>query len=276
MEVKESMRIPWMKKHIYSVFLLIFGLHGIVNAQQLSQNPSAVSADVKKHIAKLKSGSPKQKIVAVRKLGEMGEKAAPAAHDLIELIDSQEKYESLLDKFGNTVMILGSSGTYVMNESQKALVRIGKPAVEPLSTALLKHPRPQVRGNAATVLGKIKDLDAVTPLITALRADTDYSVRMWSAEALGNMAEMWSIDSLGNAAQALMGALRDKDNNVRQKAAFALGKMKAFKAVPSLIEALQSYGKDSDASLALFMITDQRLGDDPQKWREWWNKNKHQ
>jgi HEAT repeat protein len=276
MEVKESMRIPWKKKHIFSVFFLIFWVHGIVTAQQLSQTPSAVPVDVKKQIEKLQSGSPRQKINAARNLGEMGEKAAPAVQYLIELIDSQEIYESLLDKFGNTVTILGTSGTYVRNESQKALVRIGRPALVTLSTALLKHSRPQVRGNAAIVLGNIKDLDSVAPLITALRTDTNYDVRMWSAEALGNMAEMWSIDSLGNAVQALMGALRDKDPNVRQKAAFALGKMKAMKAVPALIEALQTYGKDSDASLALFMITDQRLGDDPQKWREWWKKNKHQ
>jgi HEAT repeat protein len=274
MKVRESMRIPWKKKHIYSVLLLIFVVHGIVNAQQLSQTPSAVSADVKKQIEKLQSGSPRQKINAARTLGKMGEKAAPAVHDLIELIDSQEKYESLLDKILNTVMILGSSGDYVMYESQQALVRIGRPAVEPLSTALLKHSRSRVRYNAAIVLGNIKDLDSVAPLITALRTDTDYEVRMWSAAALGNLADKWSIDALDNAVPALMEALKDNNSNVQQKAAYALGKMKAMAAVPALIEALRTYGRNSDAGLALFMITGQRFGDDPQKWQEWWKRNR--
>lgn len=68
-------------------------------------------------------------------------------------------------------------------------------------------------------------------------------------------------------------ALKDRDSNVRQKAAYALGTMKAVKAIPALIEALQAYGKNSDAGLALFMITGQRLGDDPQKWQQWWKES---
>lgn len=267
------MKFPWKKRHIYSVLLLIFGVHGIVNAQQLSQTSSAVSADVKKQIEKLQSGSPRQKINAARNLGEMGEKAAPAAPYLIELIDSQEKHESLLDKFYNTVSILGTSGDHVMYESQQALGRIGRPAVEPLSTALLKHSRSRVRYNAAIVLGNIKDLDSVTPLIAALKADTDYEVRMWSAAALGNLSDKWSINALDNAVSALVEALKDKDSNVQQKAAYALGKMKAMPAVPALIEALRT-GGNSDAGLALFMITEQRLGSDPQKWQDWWNQYK--
>jgi HEAT repeat protein len=274
MEAKESMKFPWKKRHIYSVLLLIFGVQGIVNAQQLSQTSSAVSADVKKQIEKLQSGSPRQKINAARNLGEMGEKAAPAAPYLIELIDSQEKHESLLDKFYNTVSILGTSGDYVMYESQQALGRIGRPAVKPLSTVLLKHSRSRVRYNAAIVLGNIKDLDSVAPLIAALKTDTDYEVRMWSAAALGNLSDTWSINALDNAVPALMEALKDKDSNVQQKAAYALGKMKAMAAVPALIEALKTDGGNSDAGLALFMITGQRLGDDPQKWQEWWNQYK--
>jgi HEAT repeat protein len=235
---------------------------------------TAVPADVTQQIAKLQSGSPKQKVEAARSLGEMGPRAAPSVPYLIELIDSPEKYESLWNKFWNAVTLLGSSGDNVLYESQQALIRIGRPAVLPLSAALLKHPRPRVRGNAAIVLGNIRDVQSVEPLITALRTDTDDGVRMWSAEALGKLAERWSIDSLGNAVLALMEALKDNDSNVRQKAAHALGRMKAMKAVPALIEALRTYGRDSDAGLALFMITGQRLGDDPQKWQEWWNKNR--
>jgi hypothetical protein len=121
-------------------------------------------------------------------------------------------------------------------------------------------------------------MESVDSLITALLTDADYEVRLWSADALGKLSERWSNDLLSSAVQALMKALRDEDSNVRQKAAFTLGEMKAMQAVPALIEALQTYGKDSDAGIALYKITRQRLGDDPQKWQEWWEwwaANKH-
>ena len=233
------------------------------------------AADIGRQITRLQSGTPKQKIDATRTLGQMGRNALPAVPYLIELIDSSEKCETLLDKLWNSINPLGTSGTYVQYEAQKALPKIGRPAVEQLSAALLKHPRARVRSNTAIVLGNIKDFQSIEPLIESLNTDRDYEVRMWSADALGRMAETWSIDSLGNAVHGLMTALRDKDPNVRRKAAYSLGKLKAIEAVPSLIEVLQVYGKDSDAGLALFMITGQRLGDDPQKWQEWWHKNEH-
>ena len=232
------------------------------------------SADVEREIERLQSGSPKQKIHAIQKLAEMGSSAASSVPYLIELIDSNEKYETLWDKLGNMISVLGTSGRYVMFESQLALVRIGKPAVEPLSVALLSHPRPRVRENSAILLGKMKDKESIGQLIMALKTDKSCQVRMWSAEALGKMAETWSINSLDNAVQALIEALRDSDSNVRQKSAYALGNMKAMAAVPALIEALQTCGKDCDAGLALFMITGQRLGDDSQKWREWYENQK--
>jgi HEAT repeat protein len=241
----------------------------IIALEAFTQHAS-IAADVAIQIERLQSGSPKQKIYAIQKLAEMGPLAAPSVPYLIELIDSNEKYEALGDKLWNAISVFGSSGRYVMFESQLALVRIGKPAVEPLSVALLRHPRPRVRENSAIVLGKIKDMESIGPLIMALRTDKSYQVRMWSAEALGKMAETWPISSLGDAVQALIEALKDIDPNVRQKSAYALGNMKAMIAVPALIGALQTYGKDSDAGLALFMITGQRLGDDSRKWREWY------
>jgi HEAT repeat protein len=247
-----------MFKHSMLSVILSLAVTISITAESPAKETS-VAADVEKQIVKLQSGTPKQKINAARKLGEMGPDAAPSIHYLVELIDSNEKHESLFDK--------------LWNESQQALIKIGNPAVEPLADALLKHPRPGVRWNAAMVLGNFKDIESVEPLIKSLKTDSDEEVRMWSADALGKLSERWSVDALGNAVSALIEALKDSDVNVVQKAAYALGKMKATKAVPALIDALQTYGKNSDAGLALFMITDQRLGDDPQKWREWWEKN---
>lgn len=238
-----------------------------------NQSDVTVPSGVRKQVAKLRSGSARQKINAARELGRMGEKAAPSAVYLVELIDSPESYETLWNKLCNSLILFSNSRVNVKDESQKALVMIGTPAVGPLSKALLDHPRSPLRYNAAIVLGRIKDVRSVDPLISALTRDTDYEVRMWAADALGKLSEKWSVDTLAGAVPALIEALKDKDPNVRQKAAYALGTMKAVKAIPALIEALQAYGKNSDAGLALFMITGQRLGDDPQKWQQWWKES---
>lgn len=265
-------RKTWMPRCLTILTVLFLVTLPLFCTESCAQN-KAVSSPIKKEIVKLQSGSPRQKIDAARKLGSMGAEATPAVPCLIELLDSSEIYESLFDKLWNSTTILSNSGKRVKYESEQALIRIGRPAVKQLSGALLKHPRNRVRAAAAIVLGNIKDLQSVDPLIAGLRTDAYYEVRMWSAEALGKMTEKWSIDTLGNAVTALIEALRDQDLNVRQKAAYALGNMKAMKAVPPLIEALRTDGKNGDAGLALFMITGQRLGDDPQRWLEWWNRH---
>lgn len=261
-----------MKRFTAAAVLFLLVLLSIA-AQSRAQD-TAVSEEVKEQIEILQSGTPKQKINAARNLGDIGSEAAPSAVYLIELLDSSEKHRSPLDKILNIVTIIGRFGDDVSDESQKALIRIGGSAVGPLSNALLSHPRSTVRCNVATVLGNIKDVESVDALVRALRTDADYEVRMCSAEALGKMSERWSNDLLGNAVDALIGALKDEDLNVRRKAANALGEMKAMKAVPALIEALQIYGKESRAGRALYKITGRQLGNDPLKWQEWWDQNK--
>jgi len=261
-----------MKKFAASAaILLLFILSLSIAGQSLAQDTS-VSEDVKRQIQILQSGTPKEKINAARHLGGMGAEAIPAVQYLIELLDSSERHKPLYKKILNVVTIFGNFGRHVSSEAQKSLTRIGMPAVTPLSNALLNHQRPGVRQNAAVVLGNIKDIESVDTLITALQADPDFGVRMCSAEALGKMTERWPIDSLENAVSALIDALNDEDPDVRLKAANALGEMKAMKAVPALIETLEKYGKDSDAGHALYMIARQQFGNDPQKWREWWDK----
>jgi HEAT repeat protein len=264
-----------MKKIIGTAAILFLFVSLSINGLSFAQGIS-VSEEVKNHIEMLLSGSAKEKIRAARALGKMGSDAVPAVVYLIELLDSSEKHKSLLDHVLNVVTIFWSFGDEVSYESQKALIGIGTPAAGPLSTALLNHTRPAVRRDVAIVLGNIKDAGSIDTLITALHADADWGVRMWAAEALGKMSERWSIDLLGNAIEALTDALKDGDANVRQKASYALGEMKAMQAVPALIEELKAYGKDSDAGLALSMVTGQQLGDDPQQWQEWWAKNKQE
>jgi HEAT repeat protein len=256
---------------IIGILLIVISISTTI--QSFAQD-QAVSENVKRQIKYLQSGSSRQKIEAAQNLSRMGAEAVPSVPYLIELLGTSLKYKNILNRIWNTVTIFGNSGDSVAWESRLALIRIGNPAVGQLSTALLNHSKPNVRRNVAIALGEIKDAASIESLTTALQNDKDDKVRVAAAAALGKMAEKWSGDLLSDAATALMAALKDKNQDVRQKAVWALGRIKAMKAVPALIEAMQIYGKDSNAGSALVAITGQRLGDDTQKWQEWWEVNK--
>jgi HEAT repeat protein len=112
----------------------------------------------------------------------------------------------------------------------EALVKIGKPAVEPV-IKLLGDKDSIVRRCAPWVLAKIGDPKAVEPLIQAL-GDTDEHVRALSAEALGMLKHP-------KAVKPLIAALYDKDSCVRRDAARALGKIKDISTVEPLVRMLE-------------------------------------
>ena len=78
--------------------------------------------------------------------------------------------------------------SWVLDSAIEALVKIGKPTVEPLIKAL-KHKSWSVRWGAVETLGKIKDRGAVDSLIKALK-DRKECVRYKAAEALGEMGDV--------------------------------------------------------------------------------------
>jgi HEAT repeat protein len=267
-------RFQTLMQNILKIIIVFFIMLSVfMGGISLSQDTS-VPESIKKQIAYLKSGSSRQKVEAARELGNMGADAVPAVPSLIELLGTSLKYKNIWNRVWNTLTIFSNSGFSVAWESRQALIKIGNPAVGQLSYALLHHPKVPVRYHVAMALGEIKDVTSVDALITALQKDIDPKVRLIAAEALGKMAEKWSSDLLSDAATALIKSLKDADEDVRQKAAWALGRIKAMKAVPALIEAMQTYGSGSNAQTALVSITGQRLGDDPQKWLEWWELNK--
>lgn len=106
--------------------------------------------------------------------------------------------------------------------SANALAKIGKPAVEPLITAL-KDKNPIVKRNAAMALGKIKDASAVNPLIATLKDDNPI-VRRNAARALGEIND-------SSAVEPLTAALKDKSPVVRRNAALALKEMGSSETV---------------------------------------------
>ena len=149
-------------------------------------------------------------------------------------------------------------------EAARALARIGRPALDPLMTAL-SAPSPQARAHAAfgigemeakegraealgrlmqavkdddagvreavvKTLGEIENPEAVPALLAALR-DKATAVRAAAAWALGEIEDP-------RAVEGLMGALKDKDASVRRQVAWALGELDDARAVPLLAKAL--------------------------------------
>jgi ankyrin repeat protein len=113
-----------------------------------------------------------------------------------------------------------------------------RPAAERLAQKLiesLKDADPSVRWDSARRLGELKDQHATIPLIEAM-ADAHPYVRRRAAVALGELHDIRAVD-------VLIKALSDQDSFVKK---FAL-------------EALEQ-------------ITGQQIGNDPNRWREWWKQ----
>ena len=85
--------------------------------------------------------------------------------------------------FAQTLIDVYKSHWELLERISKALVKIGKPAVEPLIVALTDEDV-GVRVMAAEALGQIRDLRAVEPLIDVLRNEKNECVRKEAARAL--------------------------------------------------------------------------------------------
>lgn len=257
------------------------------------------------------------KLEAIEALGKMGEQAfsplvqalkhedlnirREAARNLGERKDVravEPLMRALLDEYGSVryvaIEALGEIGDakavelliqlplgYDYEDERKAaveaLVKIGKPAVEPLIQAL-KNENAYIRSGASECLGKIKDSKAVEPLIQVLK-DEVAAVRKSAVSALGSLHSDVAVEPLVQAlkdrdyevryeaAKALMGigepavkllipALRYADSSVRELAAQILGEIKDARAAESLIKALKDGSLDVQraAAGALFKI----------------------
>ncbi|MCX5884510.1 MAG: HEAT repeat domain-containing protein [Proteobacteria bacterium] len=120
-----------------------------------------------------------------------------------------------------------------------ALVTIGRPAVEPLITALGDE-RSGVRVVAASALGEIKDIRAVKPLITAALNDNSSDVRLYATKALEKMK-----DARVEILQPLLVALKNPNSVTRIGAAKTLGEIGDTDAIDSLMASLG----DGDANV---------------------------
>ena len=96
----------------------------------------------------------------------------------------------------------------------------------------LNNDDPEVRWIGVNDLEAIRSREAVTLLMKALKDTRFVSIRWRAAIALGNQGDPAAVD-------ALISALSDENDHVREEAAEALGKIADTRAVPALINALE-------------------------------------
>jgi HEAT repeat protein len=179
-----------------------------------------------------------------------GEKATPEVKEQIDRLSSSDPEERT-----SAVFELGRMRT------------IASAAMPDLIKALKDKDR-RVRWSAAIVLGNMEDKRAVKPLIKALK-DERWEVRLRAAESLGNLRYK-------KAVKPLIKTLKDERLVVKAKAAEALGNIKDTRAVSPLIDLLSEKEEaiKDKAVKALIKITGEDLGDEREKWIEWWKENK--
>lgn len=152
-----------------------------------------------------------QRCCVIEALGKIGD---PRAIDpLVQILNTTRVYETrvavtqALGEIGGieaiNALIRAFPSYDSRNSAKDALIRIGGPAVEPL-TGLLEHENEQTRIDAARALGEIGDPRAVGSLVEALN-DSEQGVRFAAALAL--------IKIEGSSSDSLVDALKNMQND---------------------------------------------------------------
>ncbi|NIM14985.1 MAG: hypothetical protein GTO45_23715 [Candidatus Aminicenantes bacterium] len=149
----------------------------------------------------------------------------------------------------------------------KAIIEIGKPAVEPLLTAL-KSKSSRIRYKVISCLAGIKDIRVVDSLIKVINDDKLIFVRQNAIRALSKQNDPRIIGFLINL-------LQNNEWRIRAVAADALGDIgdtQAVKPLINLLDDIASYVRDKCRD-SLRRLTLKDFGYDKQKWRIWWQAN---
>ena len=184
--------------------------------------------------------------------------------DLLDLVrpDTRGEYEiteDLVDLGPEAVPVLiaalADRSEKVRHVAADALGQIGDPRAVPPLAAALKDEAEEVRSEAADALGRLDDRTAVPALIEAL-GDGEPSVRRAAAGALGNLsrparqgdagaspARQGDAAANADAVPALIKALEDTDNEVREAAIRALGDSGDPRVVSVLVAAIRPPGR---------------------------------
>lgn len=234
--------------------------------------------------------TPTDRINTICYLGKMGARAVPAIPSILLMLSDPNDGE--LDnsmfcwqqgpKRSWTLAYDDPMYTTPGDEAARALVAIGKPAVEPLIESL-KNNSPWEYESAAWALGEIGDLRAVEPLINALKEYPCESVA-WALGKFrdrravyplvdyfkkhGSETAIWALIQLEDprAIDPMITALKSEHLNVRKNAARFLGditvlwEINNFEAVAPLISAIKDHHHQvrENVAIALGQIGDSR------------------
>ncbi|MHA1601138.1 MAG: HEAT repeat domain-containing protein [Alphaproteobacteria bacterium] len=190
---------------------------------------------------------------------------------------------------------------YVRSSVAAALGQIGdRRAVAPLIETMKSDAHDNTRQYSAEALGRIADPAAFDPLLAAL-TDEDGHVREVAAHSLGLLGDTRAIPELvglfsdrypgpkESAARALIRfgrpavaplitALSKGDDSARSWAPRALGKIGDRQAIGPLVTAAERARREKSwwiltrTTRALTELTGKTFGEDPAKWRAWWNQ----
>lgn len=227
-----------IKNFLLFLFIISMGIGGTSFAQPhipKENIPSNIPKDVRQQIEGLYSKDPLARARSAGKLGEMGEKAVPAIPFLIEMLDDSApcpipgaRYEILPRVFMSV---------------QRALEKIGTPAVELLIDALLRNKNLLICSGAAEVLGEIKDSRAVEPLIYILKGGDSQTDKETEDSAQVRRAAAYALGAIKDtrAVEPLIAILTtDSSLEVKVAASSALANINDYRAVEPLIAFLKT------------------------------------
>jgi len=251
--------------------------------------PADAPAEVKQQIQRLYSDDIEERGAAITALGRMGEKAAPAAPFLIDMLPTHRDpgvINALLGigKPAFKPVLKALDDPRVRLRAARVLALMNYPEVTQGLVAALKHE--SLRRTIARALLKRKDPRTADLLIAALK-DNNPILRAGAAYVLRDLAapsttKMWQrhlietriwhkdmtrgeamdlvAEQNGRAAEALLVGLKDEVAEVRALSANGLGRASDTRAVQPLIAALKDEESDvrREAASALGRLKDAR------------------
>lgn len=198
--------------------------------------PSEISQELRTLIQDTFSRDPRKRGDAAERLGDIGERAAPAAPFVIRLLRD------------DTSLGLGTDA-WVGGIASRAIPKIGTPAIDIL---LVELNDPDVLTRSYAILGLEHSADPriVVPLIARFR-DSDEDVRELAVDHFRKHQDPRVVSPL-------LQMLKDQNESVRHSAILAIGGQRDCRTIPDLLAILRQ-GSENDRRMTAFALT--QIGD---------------
>jgi HEAT repeat protein len=175
---------------------------------------------------------------------------------------------------------LKSKEVEIRRRAALTLAALGDKSGVPTMIDVLSTATGRDRDNVVVALRILKDERAVPALRQALKDKSPY-VRGIAVAALGELKAAKAYDEIvaltkdkeGLDAGKGDGRLNCIRNCPAFSACYALGALGDQRAVPILIELLADADLQGPTRQALEILTKQKFGNDPEKWKAWWKSN---